>query len=369
MERKYKVIGVFSGAGGLDLGFEQAGFEHVECVEIDQSSVLTLRKNRPYWSVWKGDIAHYSNTTCNPDVLIGGPPCQGFSLGGKRNAKDERNVLFMEMVRLTEQMHPRVVVIENVLNLRTMIDPQSGKPFINRIASSFESLGYTVYYDIFKMAEFSVPQTRRRFIFVAISGRVPKGYHLPHPKEPAQSAKDALWDLAHDDSIELPNHDVEWNFISRVHTNRRIKTSSFEPTVPVRISRTGSDGHPIRDFDRAFPAVDTGTIWGWARGTVDAERVDRQDKDENKVFLWRITADNMRRFTPREYARLQTIPDEWVFFGKNQRDIHKQIGNAVPVAFAKIIGENINMLLRCQDRDVAFQEAGGLGVQAQFCFS
>ena len=120
-------------------------------------------------------------------------------------------------------------------------------------------------------------------------------------------------------------------------------------------SRTASDGNPVRSFDRPFPAVDTATVWGWAQGNVQAVRV-KKDRGKGakfvrnrdaKVKLWRISASRLRSMTHREMARLQTFPDDWGFEGESLRDVQIQVGNAVPVRFAKRLGENVHRALDC----------------------
>ncbi|NOQ13137.1 MAG: DNA (cytosine-5-)-methyltransferase [Methyloprofundus sp.] len=361
-EKKYNVLSLFSGAGGLDLGFEAEGFNHLECIEFEEHCVNTLRKNRPEWLVNKIDIKKYEPIYKNIDVLIGGPPCQGFSLGGNRNPDDPRNELFLEMIRVAKLTSPRVVVIENVLNLRTMKAPWSGKNFVEEISGQFEDLGYKVYSDVFRMCYFNVPQTRRRFIFIAIKGTLPEYYQLPTPSIEPTTIRNALFELGQNNGQSLPNHKPSWGFKSRVHTNLENETNKGDIAVPIRISRTGSDGYPIRSFDEPFPAVDTATVWGWAKGHLHAERIIKERKTDKHIKknsatskLWRITADQMRSFTHREYARLQTFPDSWEFTGNNKRDIHKQIGNAVPVNFASIIAKNVHKLLTCMDENLPFE--------------
>ena len=125
-----------------------------------------------------------------------------------------------------------------------------------------------------------------------------------------------------------------------------------QEAVPVRLSRTASDGNPLRSLDKPFPAIDTATIWGWAQGDVKATRC-HKDRVKGKfirnpnadVTLWRVSASRLRSFTHREYARLQTFPDDWEFIGHNKRSIHLQIGNAVPVAFAERLASNIKRAL------------------------
>lgn len=334
-------IGLFCGAGGLDLGFEMAGFQHVLSTDIDPWSVRTLRDNRPHWNVIEADITKLDPIDIPPaDVFLAGFPCQGFSLGGNRNEDDSRNFLFKEVVRLAKANRPRYVVIENVLNLRTMRELSSGRPFVDIITESFEGIGYRVKHNVFRVSGFGVPQTRRRFIFIASIDPFPSSFHWPSA-EPDTPASAYLGDIAADPSISLPNHNPEWGFPSQVHIATGEPFDPREEPVPCRFSRTGSDGHPIRSMGAPFPAVDTATIWGWAQGHVRAERKhkDRMNgkfirNPDSTITLWRISASRLRSFTDREYARLQTFPDTWVFQGGNKRHIHKQIGNAVPVQFA-----------------------------------
>src|SRR5688572_25617518 len=131
---EYNFLGLFSGAGGLDLGFELAGFNHTESNEILPYCVDTLNKNRPKWNVIRGDIHDYNPTHLKGvDVVLAGFPCQGFSLGGNRDPNDQRNLLYKEVVRIAKFIKPRVLILENVLNLRTMIHPITNRPFANQI--------------------------------------------------------------------------------------------------------------------------------------------------------------------------------------------------------------------------------------------
>lgn len=357
--------GLFSGAGGLDLGFEMAGFKHAYSSDIDEWSVQTLQENRPDWHSTVADVMELSPQDLpDSDVLLAGFPCQGFSLGGNRNEGDERNYLFKEVVRLAKAKKPRFVLIENVLNLRTMTEPISGKFFVDVIADHFEKLGYHVKHHIFRVSGFGVPQTRRRFIFIASRDPFPSGFHWPSP-EKDMPASAFLSDVRDDITISLPNHNPEWGFKSRVHDET---AEAFDPSdhpVACRFSRTGSDGHPIRPLNIPFPAIDTATIWGWAQGKVVAARMEKdrvngafvRNKDTD-LKLWRIRASRLRCFTDREYARLQTFPDSWIFHGGNKRHTHKQIGNAVPVQFALRIGGFLKMVAAAQRNGKMMQAAG-----------
>lgn len=352
----YTSLGLFSGAGGLDLGFEAAGFEHTESNDILDCAVATLKHNRPNWDVVHGDVREYTpRFRKGLDVLLAGFPCQGFSLGGKRNPNDTRNTLYREVVRVASIMKPRAIVMENVLNLRTMIHPETGRPFADQMIAELDELGYHTECAFFRVSEYGVPQTRRRFVFIAFRKGPNPWFQFPKKNGEARS-RDFLEDLVNGGGDALPNHYPEWNFESSVHITTGGKIKANAPIVPIRISRTASDGNPIRSYDQPFPAIDTATVWGFAQGLVSAERIvkDRSNgtfiRNPNAtVKLWRISAQRMRTFTAREYARLQTFPDTWEFMGANKRDVQLQIGNAVPVNFAKAIALAVRRALEAQD--------------------
>ena len=289
------------------------------------------------------------------DVLLAGFPCQGFSLGGNRDENDQRNQLYKQVVRIAKLMKPRVVVMENVLNLRTMMHPITRKPFAVQIAEEMAEIGYTTKFQFFRVSHYGVPQTRRRFIFIAYRGNTLDHYTFPIPHQEV-GIREFIYDLGQDMSIKLPNHDPIWGFDSYVHKETHEPFDPSEIVMPVRFSRTASEGTPLRAFDAPFPAVDTATVWGWAQGNVKAARVEKDREDamfvrnpESKAKLWRISASRLRAFTAREYARLQTFPDDWTFYGNNKREIQLQIGNAVPVIFAKRIAESVRDALEVLD--------------------
>jgi len=351
----YTFLGLFSGAGGLDLGFELAGFEHTESNEILPYAVNTLKVNRPDWNIVLGDVRDYTPSFRKDlDVLLAGFPCQGFSLGGKRDEGDERNTLYKEVIRVAKSMQPRVIIMENVLNLRTMKHPITGLSFSKQISIELAAIGYNTKFEFFRVSEHGVPQTRRRFIFIASKDDLD---NFEFPKSSNNTAiKDYIYNLGQDVTVKLPNHNTQWGFKSYVHTETGEKYNESEIAIPVRLSRTASDGNPIRKFDQPFPAIDTATVWGWAQGNILAKRVikDRSNSKfvrnpDSKAKLWRISASRIRPFTAREYARIQTFPDDWVFQGKNKRELQLQIGNAVPVEFARRIAHKIRQGLEIID--------------------
>ena len=206
----YSVLSLFSGAGGMDLGFESEGFRLLEAIDINPWCVKTLQQNRPQWKVILGDVCSYHpQLTQTPDVLVAGVPCQGFSLGGNRQEHDRRNLLYKEVIGIANLCQPRVVVIENVLNLRTMRAPDTKRLFTEQIVSELQQIGYKVFYDIFKVCHYGVPQTRRRFVFIGFRENPPLGYFLPMP-EPVTTIREFLYDLAQGGVTNLPHHNPEW---------------------------------------------------------------------------------------------------------------------------------------------------------------
>lgn len=358
LNNQYTFLSLFSGGGGLDLGFDLAGFIHTQSSDILSYAVKTLKYNRPDWDVLNCDVREYTpDFRKGLDVLLAGFPCQGFSLGGRRDINDPRNRLYKEVIRIAGIMNPRLIVMENVLNLRTMNDPETNKPIAVQISDELFKIGYKTNFRSFRMSEYGVPQTRRRFIFIAYKDNRLDTFSFPSPGEET-CIRRFLFDLAQDTTIKLPNHNPSWGFQSHVHTETHEDFNENSLVLPVRLSRTASEGNPVRTFDMPFPAVDTATVWGWAQGNVHAARVEKERNHENALFvrnpeskakLWRISASRIRPFTAREYARLQTFPDDWVFAGKNKRELQLQIGNAVPVIFAKKIAIAVRNALEILD--------------------
>ena len=310
---RYNFLSLFSGAGGLDIGFEKAGFLHTQSSDILPYAVNTMKRNRPKWDVLNCDVREYSpHLKKEIDVLLAGFPCQGFSLGGNREETDQRNTLYKEVVRIADEIQPRAIVMENVLNLRTMRHPITRKPFAEQIAAEMRAVGYTTRYDFFRVSHFGAPQTRRRFIFFAYKEESLGHFRFPVPTKETP-IRDFLYDLGQNLDLKLPNHDPAWGFDSFVHSENGGPIDEADIAVPVRLSRTASEGNPIRSFDQPFPAVDTATVWGWAKGNVRASRIQKDRSDRAAMFvrnpnsqakLWRISADHLRPFTVREYARL-----------------------------------------------------------------
>ncbi len=303
-------IDLFSGAGGLSLGFKQAGFNKVMSLEIDKDASKTMRRNFPESYHYEGKIEDIkrnkikeiiNNQTIH--IVCGGPPCQGFSVAGLRNSQDFRNQLFKEFVRVVSIVKPWFVIMENVPGILTMKKGQ----FYIEILKQFKSIGYQdMSVRILEAAMFNVPQLRTRAIFVG--NRF--GLKNPYPKaqlekEHYKSIESAIDDLKNNPRNPLTNH--EWTAHSK----------KFEKRIS-KVSPGGSLYETFRDaFKRQYKGVPSMTVKENHGGT-------------------HIHYEKNRVLSARELARLQTFPDDFIFEGTMKR-AYWQIGNAVPCVLAKHI--------------------------------
>ena len=185
-----KVLDTFAGAGGFSLGFHMAGAETVGAIEIDRWASETFAFNNPDSKVIQADIKDLSDKdildnfgSFSPDIVLGGPPCQGYSICNKNNGdpKDPRNSLFEEFIRVGRVLEPRVMIMENVPNL-LKAQTKDGHKVVEIIRSELESLGYFVDYKILEATDFGVPQIRRRIVFVASRNRIDLPFPIPTHK-------------------------------------------------------------------------------------------------------------------------------------------------------------------------------------------
>ncbi|MDR0199893.1 MAG: DNA cytosine methyltransferase [Streptococcaceae bacterium] len=338
MNKSKKIIDLFSGAGGLSLGFEQAGFQNLFSVEFNHEAAETYRKNFPHHKLIEGDIRDISNQEIQKlkgnsevDVIIGGPPCQGFSMAGNIGRKfidDERNKLFKEFVRFVDVIQPKMFVMENVARLNTHNKGQT----IQEIVSEFEKLGYEVEKEVLQAAEHGVPQKRQRIFIV---GRKNGEFKFPDIEEKVETVEEAIGNLPvleSGESSSIPNH------FAMNHSEQMLEKMSYV--------HDGGDRNDIPEPLRPK----SGDIRKYIRYASDKPSV-TVTGDMRKVFHY---AQN-RALTPRELARLQTFPDDFIFEG-NSISIQQQIGNAVPPKLAKSVAEEVRKCLETQERrDVRIQ--------------
>jgi DNA (cytosine-5)-methyltransferase 1 len=304
--KKYKVLSLFSGGGGLDIGLEMAGFVTVTCVDNDPESCKTLRRNRPTWRIFEGDIKEFSPDTAY-DVVVGGPPCQGFSTAGKGNPNDPRNFLWKEYFRIVREVKPKALLLENVAGMANA----KNKHHLLQFISHLNSLGYKVSTGILNAADFGVPQLRKRLFVVAGLGWSPE---LPFVADVAKhkTAKEAISDLLKVN--EFANHEPNSHAKHVVERWKQLKEGEVDPNY--RRGRIYSD--------RPSPTIRAGGGYG-PKGNHLAG------------FHPPIHYKLPRQLTVRESARIQSFPDDWIFEGSKTAQ-GRQVGNAVPPLLAKAVG-------------------------------
>ncbi|RXJ65913.1 DNA (cytosine-5-)-methyltransferase [Halarcobacter ebronensis] len=333
--RDYKSIELFAGAGGLALGLEQAGIKHLLLNEIDKYAVKTLRKNKPEWNVIEEDICNvdfrdYKNKI---DLLTGGFPCQAFSYAGKKlGFEDIRGTMFFEFARALKETEAPVFLAENV---RGLLSHDKGKT-LKTMTEVLDELGYHVFEpQILKAIFYKVPQKRERLIIVGIKKDFMDKvqYSYPEPYGRIYTLKDAL------KKGELYNCDVPKSE-GQIYPNRKkeildmVKPGECWRNLPIDIQKE----YMKKSFYLGGGKTGMARRISWDEPCLTLTCAPAQKQTE------RCHPDETRPFEIREYARIQTFPDNWIFEG-SQTQQYKQIGNAVPVNLAREIGYSLVRLL------------------------
>ena len=302
-----RVVSLFSGAGGLDLGFIMAGHEIVWANDLFSDAVATYKENIGD-HITEADIKTIeSNDIPCCDIVIGGFPCQGFSVANtKRNTSDERNVLYKELLRVIKDKQPKFFLAENVKGILSL---NKGETF-RMILNDFSSLNYRVQYKVLNSANYGVPQTRERVIIVGVRNDVDAIYEFPKPTH-TKDGEDGTkkWVTVGDAILSLPDPDTPNTVLN--HTYSKYK-----------LNFNGYIGHRPINPDRPSPTVT-------ARG------------DDKGGVVIHPHPNGLRRMTCRELATIQSFPLDFKFIGNNS-SIYRQIGNAVPVLMAYAIAKQFN---------------------------
>lgn len=332
----YTSIELFAGAGGLALGLEQAGFEHIGLVEVNRDAADTLKKNRPNWNVLCEDIAltaerdlekAFSIKKRDLDLLSGGAPCQSFSYAGKRmGLQDVRGTMFYHYATFLHKLQPKMFLFENVKGL---LSHDGGRTY-KTILDIFEDEGYTTYHQVMNAWEYGVPQKRERLITVGIRNDLVGKCRFTFPVR--HGYKPVIRDIA----LDVAPSAAE---CARYSEN---KAAVFALVPP---------GGYWRDIDPSIAKAYMKTCWDMGGGRTGILR--RLSLDEPSLTVLtnpgmkqtdRCHPLEVRPFSYRENARFQTFPDDWEFCGKLS-ERYKQVGNAVPVNLAKEIGLSIRSTL------------------------
>ncbi len=348
---EYRILDLFCGAGGMSYGMHKnRHFTTKVALDINERLAQTFKKNMPDTELVIGDIRNTCiqktiiNLSINNKVnmIVGGPPCQGFSLKGKKLGLDDpRNFLFIEYLHLVSEIKPLIFVIENVKSLMST----SNGWFKNQIVSKIEEMGYKVSEGIIKASDYGVPQNRERVIFLCSQDKLIK---LPKPTIKKQvTVRDAIEDLAYLNSNEgafeqvyelkanseyqkqmRKNSDKLYNHKASNHSKVAIKKLSMIPP------EKGKEYLPKELLGKQkFSSTWGRLVWDETSPTIDTRFDAASNGKNNHPFL-------NRSITPREAARLQSFDDNFIFYG-NKVDIRTQIGNAVPPLMAKAIADEI----------------------------
>lgn len=310
-------VELFAGAGGMALGLERAGFDTTMLVEYDRDCAMTLRANRPKWNVVHDDIRNVDFGGIDADLVTGGFPCQPFSHAGhKLGLNDVRGTLFYEFARAVREIRPRAFMAENV---EAIIRNDSGRT-IRVIMDLLRSLGYDVRYRVLNALNHMVPQKRKRVIFVGTAGGTKFAFPEPNPK--TVTLGEALRNVP--DSAGAKYSDARKAILDLVPPGG----SWVNLPVPLQKRYLGRSYHS------------DGGRRGMARRLSWDEPCLTLTCSPSQKMTDRIHPDETRPFTVREYARIQTFPDSWVFEGSVHSQ-YRQIGNAVPVRLAHAIGRSL----------------------------
>ncbi len=325
----YNVLELFAGAGGLALGLEKAGLKCVALNEIDKWACQTLRDNRPNWNILEGDVKSFDFTKYRNkvDIVTGGFPCQSFSYAGKRlGFQDARGTLFYEFARVVKEVNPPICIGENVKGLRSH---DNGKTLEGMI-SILDEIGYKVApIQILKAINYKVPQKRERLILVGIRKDIDIEFNYPKPHNQIYTLSDALKkgslydsDVPQSKGSEYPQHKKDVLDL--------VPPKGYWRDLPLDIQKD----YMGKSFYLGGGKTGMARRIGWDEPSLTLTCSPAQKQTE------RCHPDETRPFTVREYARIQTFPDNWVFAGSVSQQ-YKQIGNAVPCNLGQEVGYSI----------------------------
>jgi len=332
---KYRSIELFAGAGGMALGMEKAGFEHVLLNDFDRYATETLKKNRPQWNVVHGDIAEidFREYYAKVDLLTGGFPCQAFSYAGKKmGMEDTRGTLFYEFARALKESAPKVFLAENV---RGLLSHDNGRT-LQTMVEVFESMGYELLEPrVLKAIHYRVPQKRERLFIVGIKKEYASQVTFEWPKASSKvyTLKDAL------KKGELFDTDVAVSE-GQAYPEKKKKVLDLIPpggywrNLPVELQKE----YMMKSFYLGGGKTGIARRISWDEACLTLTCSPAQKQTE------RCHPEETRPFQVREYARIQTFPDEWIFEGSMTQQ-YKQIGNAVPMNLSFALGTSLVALL------------------------
>lgn len=331
-DRCLTYVDLFCGAGGLSCGFDRAGFRNLLAVEMHPKYAETYRNNFPGHPLIVDDIKQIPDSMLDErikgqevDVVIGGPPCQGFSKAGnigRTFLEDERNYLFLEFVRVIRHLRPKMFLMENVAAMEVH---RKGKT-MEDILRAFSEAGYVVpWHEVLNSAEYGVPQVRRRMVIVGYRKDLVVSFRYPEKEKKMRTVKEAIGDLPPLKSGEkssIPNHEAMNHSAQMLQKMSYVRDGGDRRDIPEELRPKSGDIRKYIRYDSQKPSV---CVTG----------------DMRKIFHY----SQNRALTPRELARIQTFPDTFIFYGTSIQ-IQQQIGNAVPPELAYRLAVQIREALQ-----------------------
>lgn len=318
------IVSLFSGAGGLDKGFENAGFFTIWANEYDKKIWATFEKNFPKTILDKRSITNIQESEVpDCDGIIGGPPCQSWSeAGAGRGIRDQRGQLFFDYIRILKAKQPKFFVCENVSGILSAKHSLAFNDFLKQ----FQDCGYNVVYKLLDANDYNVPETRLRVIIVGIRKDLNKEFVFPAPEFYKPTLKDAIGDLeeplpakgfnkTNGCNLKFANHEYLIGGFSSMFMSRNRVRSWDEPSFTIQAGGRHAPIHP---------------------------KAPKMKFISQNVRVFEPGCENLyRRLSVRECARIQTFPDDFIFVYKDVADGYKMVGNAVPVNLAFAIAKQI----------------------------
>jgi len=334
---KYNLVSLFTGAGGLDLGFHNAGFNVIWANEFDKTITPTLKNYFNHTVVDDRSLAHVSSEQIPSAFgIIGGPPCQSWSEAGEgRGLNDTRGQIFLEYIRVIRDKKPLFFLAENVSGMLSTRHSVA----LKHIIDEFEKLNYHFTYKLLNASDYGVPEDRKRVFFIGYHKKLGKEFVFPEFNKSSKVLKDAIWDLrntaipaasknkTNGSKLKIPNHEYMNGGFSTIYMSRNRVRSWDEPSFTIQAGGRHAPIHPQ------------------APKMIFVE--------QNKRIFVPGKENLYRRLSVRECARIQTFPDNFEFIYKDVADGYKMIGNAVPVKFAEAIAKQIK-----KDLDFYFARGG-----------
>ncbi|NLB62094.1 MAG: DNA cytosine methyltransferase [Clostridiales bacterium] len=329
-----RVVSLFAGAGGMDLGFKKAGFDVVWANEYDKTIWDTYENNHDGYLDRRDirDVHSYEIPNC--DGIIGGPPCQSWSeAGALRGIEDSRGKLFYDFIRILKEKRPKFFVAENVSGMLADMH----KDAVVNILNHFREAGYNTSISLVNACDYNVPQDRKRVFYIGFRKDLGAGFTFPKPQNTKITLRDAIWDLkdcavcakdknkSNQEMCKVANHEYMNGGFSTIFMSRNRVRSWDEQSFTIQAGGRHAPIHP---------------------------QAPKMLFVEQNVRVFVPGKEHLyRRLTVRECARIQTFPDDFVFYYTDISDGYKMVGNAVPVELAYAIANEINSTFRSLNQE------------------